>query len=333
MEDVPTPSPRAGEVLVKVHAVSVNRSLDLDVRAGIHYSSELPLILGVDPSGEVVEVGPGVTDFKAGDHVAATNFALPCGECATCLDGRQQQCASRHIMGQRAWGGYAEFIRLPTLNIVLLPEKLPYADATVVCRHFPTAQAQIDRAALKPDEWCLIMGAAGALGTCLIQLTKMMGVKTIVAAGADERVNTALGLGGDYGINYRTQDLEQEVRRITEGRGVDVVFENIGDPVLWPGAFNSMKPGGRLATVGAHGGEGVHLDVRRLYTLGLSVLGGPGMGTLRDYERCLQMAVEGKIKAVIDRIVPLSQAVEAHKLVEVNEPIGKVILDPTLDQE
>jgi NADPH:quinone reductase-like Zn-dependent oxidoreductase len=118
--------------------------------------------------------------------------------------------------------------------------------------------------------------------------------------------------------------------RITEDRGVDVVFENIGDPTLWPGAFNSLAPGGRLVTVGAHGGGLVTLDVRRLYSRRLQVMSGIGTERRDDVERSLQLAAAGQIRVLIDRVMPLREAAAAHRLVEENQTLGKVILDPTL---
>src|SRR5919201_2005060 len=109
------------------------------------------------------------------------------------------------------------------------------------------------------------MGAAGALGSCGVQVAKLLGAKVIAGAGSDERVKVALSYGADFGINYRRQDLAQEVMRITESHGADVVYENIGDPTLWPGAFNSLAWAGRLVTAGGHGGGKVTLDVKRLY--------------------------------------------------------------------
>ena len=139
-----------------------------------------------------------------------------------------------------------------------------------------------------------------------------------------------MSLGADFGINYRREDLEKEVLRLTGGRGVDVVFENIGDPTLWPGAFNSLARGGRLVTVGAHGGGLVTLDVRRLYQQRLQVKSGLGTERQEDLERALQLGKSGELKVLIDRIMPLKEAAAAHRLVAQNEPLGKIVLDPTL---
>ena len=148
--------------------------------------------------------------------------------------------------------------------------------------------------------------------------------------GADERVEVGKSLGAQHGVNYRREDLETEVMRITEGRGVDAVFENIGDPTQWDGAFNSMARGGRLVTVGAHGGGMVTLDLKKLYQRRLRVMSGLGAEGMAELEESLELTAKGEFKVLIDRTIPLSEAVAAHRLVNSNEPLGKVILDPTL---
>ena len=157
------------------------------------------------------------------------------------------------------------------------PDSLDFATATVVSRHAPTAFTLLrDRAKLQAGEWVLVMGAAGGLGSAGIQVAKYLGAKVIAAAGAAERVKVGLDLGADAGVNYRAQDLTIEAMRITEGKGVNVVFENIGDPDLFPKAFAAMARRGRLVTAGGHGGGIVPLDVNRLYQNHLTIIGATG---------------------------------------------------------
>jgi NADPH:quinone reductase-like Zn-dependent oxidoreductase len=181
---------------------------------------------------------------------------------------------------------------------------------------------------IKPGEWVLVMGAAGALGSCCVQVAKMFGARVIAAAGADDRVALALDYGADCGVNYRKQDLAAEVMKLTDSEGADVVCENISDPTLWPAAFASLAMNGRLVTAGAHGGGTVNLDVKRLYMRRLRIIGAAGTN-LVDVEKALDAAREGKIRAIIHRIMPLRDAAEAHRIVEQNQIAGKIILDPT----
>ncbi len=319
LEDVPTPAPGPGDVLIQVHAVSVNRTLDLIVRAGKYARSvSLPHVLGVDASGIVAAVGAEVTDRKVGDRVAATT-RLNHGTVAQ----------PPLLLGIDSWGGYAEYVKVPARATYLVPDALTFPVAAVVARHAPTAFHLLrDRAKVVPGEWVLAMGAAGGLGSAGVQAAKYLGAKVVAAAGADERVQAALDLGADAGVNYRTGDLTAEVLRITQGNGVNVVFENIGDPDLFAKAFASLARGGRLVTAGGHGGGIVPLDVNRLYLDQLTVMGARGEMPA-DVTQSLEAAAQGKFKVLIDRILPLAEAVRAHEIVAARSGIGKVVLDPT----
>ena len=329
--EVPTAKPTIGEILVEVHSVSVNRTLDLIVRAGNYpVKIQTPHILGVDPAGIVSEIGEGVAKHKIGDRVAVVSF-IPCKKCKQCLKGEEANClASQHI-GLHRWGGYAEYVAVPARNVFKLPDNISFAEGSVVTRHFPMAfNLLVSKAAVKPEEWVLVMGATGALGSCCVQVARMLGAKVIAGAGADERVELAKSYGADLGINYRKQNLTEEIMRLTDGQAVDVVCENIADPSLWPGAFNSLAMGGRLVTAGAHGGGQVQLDVKRLYMKRLRIIGAAGTH-FPDVDRALEAAGAGKIRAIIDRTMPLRAAAEAHRIVEQNQISGKIILDPTQD--
>lgn len=318
VEDVAVPRPGPGEVLIKVEAVSVNRTLDLAVRAGTYARpARLPHVLGTDPSGTIVALGDGVTARKAGDRVttsprikAATPESPPI------------------ILGVQAWGGYAQYVTLPAANTHVLPDTLDFGAATVVARHAPLAFNQLQaRARVRPGEWVLVMGAAGGLGSAAVQVAKYLGARVIAAAGSEERVKAAQALGADASINYRAADLFAETRRITQGRGVDVVIENIGDAALFPKAFASLGRNGRLVTAGAHAGGKVALDLHYLYLNYIEIIGSPSH-TDSDVELSLKVAAEGGLTPLIDRELPLAEAAAAHRLVEAREGIGKVVLRP-----
>jgi NADPH:quinone reductase-like Zn-dependent oxidoreductase len=317
LEDVPTPEPGPGEVLIAVRAVSVNRTLDCAVRAGQYaHKPELPHVLGVDPSGVVAALGPDVTERRVGDRVVTAPIIgfMPGGP---------------RVLGVAVWGGYADYVKVPARITHLIPDGVDFAAATAVARHAPLAFAQLrDHGQLQPGQWVLIMGAAGGLGAAAVQVAKYLGANVIAAAGADQRVQAALDLGADAGVNYRGQDLTAEVMRITGGKGVNVVIENIGDPDLFPKALASLARGGRLVTAGGHGGGTVPLDVKRLYLNQLSIIGDP-VEKPADYATGLNALAEGRYRPMIDEILPLSEAPAAHARVESRGGIGKVILDPT----
>jgi NADPH:quinone reductase len=319
LEEVPTPEPGPGEVVVRVHAVSVNRTLDLILRAG-KYSLpvQLPHVLGVDPAGVVSAVGPGVDTPKVGDRVVTMQFVK-----------QATPTSFPVVLGLHVWGGYAEYVKVPAAITHPIPAGVDFPVACVVSRHAPVAFAMLrDGAKVKPGEWVLVMGAAGGLGGAGVQAARVLGAKVIAAAGAPERVRAALGLGAEFGVDYRAQDLAAEVMRITDGRGVDVVFENIGDPGLFPKAFAGLGRGGRLITAGAHGGGNVPLDVKHLYLNAITIIGSFGRILREDVDLALRAAAEGRYKVLIDRILPLAEAAHAHHLVAGRSGIGKVVLQP-----
>jgi NADPH2:quinone reductase len=328
LEEVPTPKPVADEILIKVHSVSVNRTLDCVVRAG-HYPVEiqLPHILGADPAGQVVEVGPEAASQRIGNRVAVIS-ATPCQKCAPCRSGAQTSCVNSKRIGIDAWGGYAQYITVPSRYAVNIPDELSFAAGTVITRHFPMAfHLLVSKAEIRPAQWVLVMGATGALGSSCVQVAKMLGAKVIAGAGSDDRVAEALKQGADFGVNYRKHNLTDAVLTLTDNSGVDVVCENISDPTLWPAAFASLAMNGRLVTAGAHGGGTVSLDVKRLYMRRLRIFGAAGT-SLADVEKSLRVAAEGKIRPIIHRTLPLSEAALAHRIVEQNQITGKIILEP-----
>jgi len=317
-EDVPKPVPGPGEVLVEVHAVSVNRTLDLVVRAGDYGAPiKLPHILGVDPSGVIAAVGEGVTERAVGDRVVT-------------LPWRSKPVGPLDAVGMQHPGGYADYVTLPAMATARIPDGLGFAEATIVTRHAPQAFNLLrDRGGLKAGESVLVMGAAGGLGSAGVQIARLLGATVIAAAGAPERVRAALDLGADHAIDYRAEDLTARVLEITGGRGVDLVFENIADPVLFPKAFHAIARHGRLVTAGSHGGGEVMLDVKRLYLYQIAVMGSIGF-THADVEASLEAAAQGKLAVLIDAILPLAQAREAHERVAAREGVGKIILSPKL---
>lgn len=326
-EDIATPEPGPDDVLLRVHAVSVNRTLDLSVRAGTYVRKpKLPHILGVDPSGVIEAVGRNVATRKVGDRVFVNLFVPTTDPVAPLV----REVGRVFLLGVDIWGGYAECVRVPACNTHLVPDGLSFHDATVIARHTPTALNLIEnRGKVAAGEWVLVMGAAGGLGSAAVQIARLSGAKVIAAAGADGRVQAARDLGADYGINYRRQDLADEIARLTGGHGVDLVCENVGDPVLWRAAFEAMATGGRMVTAGAHAGDEVALSLRRLYLRRLQIIG-DGSEAPGGIARAFELARDGKVVAKIDRVLPLREAAVAHELVAARDTLGKVLLDPTL---
>lgn len=330
LEDVDRPAAGPNDVLVEVHAVTANHTRDTQAAKGLYGdASMLPLVPGVDPAGVVVETGADVTGIEKGDRVVVIS-RTPCFACAACLSGNDGDCRAGSTMGIHRWGGYAEYIAAPAGNIRAIPDNISFHEAAVFMRHCPTAiQLLDDKAGLKPGETVLVMGAGGGLGSTGVQIARLMGATVIAGAGAEERVQLGRDLGADHGINYRTQDLVEEVMKITDGKGVDVVFENISDPVTWPQAFECLAFAGRLVTAGGHGGGTVPLDAKRLYLKRLKVIGGAG-SSRRNVETALEFARTGRLSCVIEKIMPLEALPEAFELLSGGEVTGKIVIDPSI---
>jgi NADPH:quinone reductase len=328
-EDVPDPVPRTGEIRIKVHAATVNRVLDVSLRAGReqYRGPVLPLIPGVDCAGIIDAVGPQVSRWRVGDHISAAGI-MPlevCQEDGSGYDG------PRGMMGIKRPGGFAELVAVPACAGVAIPQTLDFHRAAVVLRHVPTAWNLLMHVAeLKYGETVLIMGAGGNLGTVGIQIAKnVIGAHVIAAAGSDDRVQLGLKLGADHGINYATQNIYDEVMKITGGKGVDVLYDNIANPTVLPVAFRAIGMDGRLVTAGAHAGPNVSIDFSHLYHKRITIKGRPGY-TPSDLPHCLEAAAQGKVIPQIERVLLLSRAIEAHRMIEAHEGQGKIVLDPTL---
>jgi NADPH2:quinone reductase len=317
-EEIARPVPGPDEVLIAVAAVSVNRTLDLIVRSGRYGRAiTFPHVLGVDPTGTIVEVGSAVTGRKVGDRVATSPRLSPATSPAPPV-----------LLGVSVWGGYAEYVKVPAAATHLIPDALDFPQATVIARHAPLAFNMLqDKARVKVNDWVLVMGAAGGLGSIAVQTAKYFGARVIAAAGSRARADHALTLGADAAVDYRNEDLIARVKEITQGRGVDIVLENVGDPVLFPKALASLARNGQLITAGAHAGGKAALDLNFLYLNQITIFGTTAQ-TDADVEESFRAAVHGKLTAVIDAVMPLSEAAEAHRLLGERSNLGKILLKP-----
>jgi NADPH2:quinone reductase len=328
-EDAPDPEPRYGEVRISVHAATVNRVLDVALRAGVegHRGALLPLIPGVDCAGTIDRLGPGVTKWKIGDTVAAAG-RVPLEPCSEDAD---DYAGPTGMIGINRPGAFAEKVVVPACAVVRVPVALDPHAAAVVLRHAPTAWNLLCNVAeLKAGEWVLVMGAGGNLGSMGIQIARnVIGAKVIAVAGSDERVDAGLALGADFGINYARGDLLDQVLKITDGKGVDVLYDNIANPEVLPHAFHALGRNGRLVTAGAHGGPNVTIDFFHLYDKRITIKGMVGYRP-SDRPLCLEAAAAGKLTVKIAKVLPLSKAADAHRLMEADPGMGKIVLDPRL---
>ncbi len=322
--DAPDPTPRSNEVLVRVKACALNH-LDLWVRRGIPgVPFPLPHIPGSDISGEIVQIGADVTTVRVGQKVVLAP-GVSCGKCAVCVSGQDNRCRQFTNLGYMIDGGCAEFVRAPEINCLPYPENLSFEEAAAIPLVFQTAwHMLIARAELQPGEDVLVLGAGSGVGSAAIQIAKFFGARVIATAGNDAKLQKAKELGADHLINHKTQKIREEVRRITNKRGVDVVFEHVGI-ATWDESFSSLAQSGRLVTCGATTGYDAKIDLRFLFSRQLSLLGSY-MGTKSELQTVMKLVAAGKLKSVVDRIFPLAEAAAAHAYLESSSQFGKVVL-------
>jgi NADPH:quinone reductase-like Zn-dependent oxidoreductase len=325
-EERPEPLVKDNEVLVRVKACALNH-LDIWGRIGLPgIQIPLPHISGSDISGEVASIGRLVTRTRPGDAVIVSP-GLSCGMCEYCLSGRDSMCRSYKIIGYLTDGGYAELVSVPEVNIIAMPEWLKFEEAAAVPLVFMTAwHMLVTNARVSPGEYVLVLGAGSGVGSAAIQIAKLSGARVIGTAGSETKLKLARTLGADELINHSEQDIAAEVRRITEKRGVDIVFEHVGS-ATWEKSIRSLAVGGRLVTCGATSGYAGQTDIRYLYSKQLSILGSY-MASKAELLKVTELIKQRRLKPVVDRVYPLAEAARAQERMEKREHFGKIVLQP-----
>jgi NADPH:quinone reductase-like Zn-dependent oxidoreductase len=323
-ENVPDPQPRKDQVLVRVRACALNH-LDLWVRKGLP-GVKLPHILGSDIAGEVAAVGEYVTGFKTGQRVLLAPMHF-CGQCAKCVGGLQNQCREFTVLGNGVDGGNCELIAVARANVIPIPDSLDFNQAASVPLVFLTAwHMLVGRAGVRPGQTVLVLGASSGVGIAAIQIAKLFQCRVITTAGDEPKLEKALALGADHGINHYQQKIYEEVRRITNKEGVDIVFEHVG-AATWDESVKSLKSGGTLVTCGATTGPNVGVDLRHLFARQLTLLGSY-MGTMGELHEVLAHVFAGRLKPVVDRVFPLSDLRAAQEHLEKSQMFGKLVVNP-----
>ncbi len=329
VEEIPKPSPASKELLVKIEACAVNH-LDIWVRkGGPAFRLEYPHRLGSEISGVIEAVGSDLGEKEGlaiGDKVVVSP-GLSCGHCELCLSGKDNLCRRYHILGESCQGGYAEYICVPRQNIAPMPANLSFEEAAAGLLTFLTAwQMLVGKAKVVPGQIVLVQGAGSGVGVAAIQIAKLHGARVIATAGSDEKVAKAIELGAEEGINYRRQDFVKEVKRITAKRGVDIVIEHVGGETLAKSIL-ATRNGGRIVTCGATSNFEATIDLRHVFFRQIEILGST-MGSKGDLLRLLPHFASGALRPIVDRVLPLSEAAQAHRLLEDRQIFGKVVLKP-----
>lgn len=328
MEELPTPSPEAGEALVRVAAVEVSRTRDVAVRSGGHPFSRsvtLPHVLGGDFAGVVEAVGDGVADSLVGQRVAAMNTHT-CGVCAACRSGRDYECIQLEMVGIHRWGSYAEFTRVPAGSLHVLPDEIDMAEAAALAATGPIALAQLRTAAVGEGSNVLITGVTGALATVLAVLAPRFGARV---TGLTRRVGAvAPGLGLSV-LDSGRADLTQAILKATAGKGPDAVIDNVAAADVFDRYFPALANGARIVISGAIGTPGLpvlQVPAAPLYVRSISLLG-VRTATTRATLDFWDLVRDGfRLPAGLVQEGPLENAPAAHDAVINGSAVGHTVL-------
>jgi NADPH:quinone reductase-like Zn-dependent oxidoreductase len=325
-EDAPEPVIRANQVLIRVRASALNH-LDLWVRQGLPgVRIPMPHVLGSDISGEVVQAGELCERIKPGQRVLLSP-GLSCRQCEQCLLGLDNQCRRYHLFGTVVDGGNSEFLAAPEYAVIPIPDDLSFESAAAAPLVFLTAWHMLfTRAGMQAGEDVLVLAASSGVGMAAVQIAKMFHCRVISTAGGDAKLAKAKELGADHVVDHYKQDIAAEVKKITGKRGVDIVFEHVGE-ATWQRSLECLASNGRLVTCGATTGYDVKLDLRFLFSKQQSLLGSY-MGTMGELHKVLKFVFKGTLKPVVDKVYPLSEIGEAHRRLENREQFGKVVVAP-----
>lgn len=318
------PERMPGEVRVRMRAATLNQ-VDLYMRnSGAGITHRLPQVMGLDGAGTIEACDEGDPLLRPGQEVVI-HPGVACGRCAFCQRGDGVLCTRIQYLGEHRDGTFAEAIQVPATQVFPKPAHLGWAEAAALgVNHLTAWRMLFSKARLQPWETVLVFGIGGGVSLAGLQLAKAIGARAIVTSRDAAKLERARALGADHGINGKTQDVAREVLALTDGRGVDVVFENVGEAV-WPSAMKSLVRGGRLVTCGATSGDQPAADLRRIFIRQLQILGST-LGTLGEFRDLLGFVERTGLRPVIDSEYPLDQVHAALDRLASGAQFGKVAL-------
>jgi NADPH:quinone reductase-like Zn-dependent oxidoreductase len=325
MEELPRPDPKSGEVLVRIHSVALNH-LDLWVRKGLPGIS-LPIIPGSDGSGTIEKLGENLPDnfsLKMGDPVIILPFRT-CRQCTYCRSGNEELCNEYQIPGEQIDGTMAEFVSIPSDYLLQKPENLNLNHAAAFPLVFLTAFHMLTcKANLQKDNRVFIWGASSGIGHAAIQIARNLGAQIITTAGTTAKEEFAKKMGADFVINYTNSDVAEEVKKLTGGHGVDIVFEHVGQE-SWSDSLKILARGGKIVTCGATTGATVRINLRHLFIKHQQIIGST-MGNRNDMIEIIKLIEGGILKPHIDNIFSIDKIGDAHEYLESGKQMGKVVV-------
>ncbi len=328
-EEVPTPTPKAGEVLLRVGAVSVDL-FQMVFRSGRGTPHvKLPRIMGNGIAGTVEALGPGAKGVAPGQRVVVCNN-LSCGNCRYCRAGRETLCLylNNHtdMIGAHRDGGYAEFVGIPARNCIPLPESVSFEQACLVPNTIaPVVKACSGRAGIRAGENVLIVGAGGGMGLHAVQAARACGGRVIAAIRSNRTADAARQAGADVVFSTLERDMVEAVHEVTEGLGADVVLDFVGQRDTLQASIGALAPAGRLVIMGYFPKGGVLETPTWVFTEERTITGNRSAGR-QDVADSIALIHRGRIRPVIDRIFPLQDAALAHRAFEAGEIVGRAVL-------
>lgn len=318
----PMPVRRPGEALVRVLGGGLNR-VDLYMRdSGAGITHKLPLTMGLDGAGEVVELDPTERRLRVGQKVIV-HPGVGCGRCEFCQRGEHVLCTSMQLLGEHRDGMLCDYMAVPVQNVFPMPDGFDMVEAASLGTSPLTAWRMVfTKARVQPHETVLIFGIGGSVSLSALQFVKMIGARAIVTSRDPLKRDRALALGADAAIDTAGDEVAGRVMELTNGRGVDVVVENVGEAV-WPSALKSLVRGGRIVTCGATSGDRPSADLRRMFIRQLQVLGSTH-GTFAEFNELLAVCARGLFRPTMDSRFPVGQVHAALDRLEQGAQLGKI---------
>jgi len=324
--ELPDLQPASHEVVVAVRSCGLNH-LDLWLEAdGLPLKVPLPRIPGGEVAGVVHAVGTAVTDWKPGDAVAIQSN-LFCGECEFCQRGDESLCLRGELLGVSRDGGFAEQVVVPARALVRIPTGVDFNTSAALTLAGSTAMHMLtNRTTVNAGDWVLVMGASSGVGSIAIQIARHLGARVVSTGSTESKRQAAFQLGANAVIDSTADDWPAKVRQITGKRGVDLVVEHVGGPVLAK-CFECLARGGTIVTCGATAGRDVRLNLWPIFVKQQRLVGSYGRNRA-DILTALEWAAAGKIRPVIDTIYPLAETAVAFARLRAREVIGKLLITP-----
>jgi len=321
--DAPTIGPN--EVLIETKFGALNHLDIFVVRGWPGLTLNMPHVIGADGSGIVKEIGSEVTTLSVGDKITI-NPGISCGKCEMCLSGQQVFCKQFSILGENKWGTFAQYLKLPEISVLKIPDEFSLEKAAAAPLTFLTAwRMLITQAEIKPNEYVFIHGAGGGVSSAAIQIAKYYGAKVITTTSTSRKIEMAMNLGADHVINYKeTKDYRNQVFELTNKHGIDVVIDNVGQ-ATFPTSIRLLRPGGRLITCGVTSGPFSKINIADIFWKHLEIKGST-MANQGEFRAVMKLVLDGTLKPIIDKVYPLESVRESEEYLSEGNQFGKVLI-------